>query len=346
MTPTIASARLHNQHISQPGPSDPVRIVSWLTAVQAQEFEYAKWGVALRTHRLTNADVQCAFDAGKILRTHVLRPTWHFVTPADIRWMLELSVRSVHQRMAPYDRRLGLTTQVMHRAIRVFEKVLGEGEFLTRAELRQHLERSGLPHKTYNFSHMALYAEAEGVLTSGPRLGKQFTYALLSLRAPNARSLPREEALAELALRFLRSRGPCTTRDFSWWSGLNAADSKRAFEMNDPRKLVVDGLTYWTLGRKTVRSAESTVQLLPIYDEYLVSYRDRIAVRRGAKPRLAGGGYGTFQNSLVIGGQMAGTWRTDGKAGAVRVIPARRLRIEEQALVRHEVSRYERFRNA
>jgi hypothetical protein len=116
--------------------------------------------------------------------------------------------------------------------------------------------------------------------------------------------------------------------------------------MNDPRKHVVDGITYWTLGRKTVRSAESTVQLLPIYDEYLGSYRDRLAVPHGAKARSARGGYGTYQNALVIGGKVVGTWRTDGKGGAVRVIPARKLRVEERALVRREVSRYERFRNA
>ena len=348
MNHTVAAQRLHNQYVTRPGPRDPARLVAWMGVVQAQEFGPAKWGLGLRMPRgVTDAHIQRAFDAGKILRTHVLRPTWHFVSPADIRWMLELSAASVHRRMAIYDRRLGLTTAVLTRATRIIERALGDGGNLTRVELGTHLERAGLPSKSFYLGHVALYAELEGVICSGPRRGKQFTYALLDQRAPNARRLPREEAVGELTRRFLRSHGPATHRDLAWWSGLSAGEAKRGIEMVGARRVVADGMTYWTL-RATpgARRSAKGVHLLPIYDEYLVAYRDREAVPHG--PALVStpkGGYGTFQHAIVIDGQVAGTWKTgaDSRGPAVRVTPLRRLTSTEQRRVTQALDRYCRF---
>lgn len=347
MNHIVAAQRLHNQYITRPGPRDPARLVKWMGVVQAQEFGPAKWGLGLRMPRgVTDAHIQRAFDAGRILRTHVLRPTWHFVAPADIRWMVELSGMHIHRSMATYDRRMGLTPGVMTRALGLIERALGDGGFLTRAELGEHLRRAGLPSKTYWLGHIALYAEAEGVICSGPRRGKHSTYALLSQRAPAARSLPRDESLAELARRYFQSHGPATIRDFAWWSGLPAADARRALEMHPARKQDVDGLTYWTLRRNQPRRpVPASVHLLPIYDEFLNAYRDRRAVAHG--PSMVAskkGGYGTFQHAVVIGGQVTGTWRTPGQAaGTVQVIPTRRLTPNERRAVNQEVARYTRF---
>lgn len=346
MNHTVAAQRLVNQRITRTGPADPTRLVAWLGAVQAQEFGPAKWGLGLRMPRgMTDARIQRAFDAGRILRTHVLRPTWHFVTPEDIRWMLELSAQQVHRRMSTYDRRMGLDVGVMNRAIAVMERALGGGGFLTRIELGEHLARVGLPGRTMHLAHIAMYAELEGVICSGPRRGKQSTYALLDQRAPTARRLPRDEAMAELAKRFLRSHGPATARDFSWWSGLAAADAKRAFEMNRPRRLDADGRTYWALGPAPAAARAKGVHLLPIYDEYIVAYRDRDVVPLGAALDASkGGGYGTFQHAVVIDGQVAGTWRTTAlAAGNLKVIPLRRLTTTERRGVNQVAARYARF---
>ena len=346
----IAAHRLHNQYVTREGPSDPARLVAWLGAVQTQEFGPAKWGLGLRMPAgTTDAAIQRSFDAGKILRTHVLRPTWHFVTPKDIRWMLELSAPQVHRIMAPYDRRMGLDAKVMTRATRVLERALEEQEVLTRAELGEHLARAGLPANGSHLAHIAMNAELEGIICSGPRRGKQSTYALLSRRAPDARRLTREEAIAELARRFLRSHGPATYRDLAWWSGLPVRDAKRGMEMNRARRIDVDGLAYWTLGSREVPAPQrDAVHLLPIYDEYLNAYRDRRAVAHG--PSLVTskkGGYGTFQHALVLGGQVAGTWRVTQKPKgvAVTVIPSRRLGRNEEKGVRGAVTRYGDFVN-
>jgi hypothetical protein len=338
----ITDRRLQNHRITRPGPRGPEKLVAWMGAVQAQEYGPAKWGLALRSpNGTTDTAIERAIDQGRILRTHVLRPTWHFVTPADIRWMLELTAPQVHRRMSSYDRRLGLDAGVMTRAISVIERALGDSRYLTRKELGAHLERAGLPAMSMELAHIAMYAELEGVICSGPRRGKQSTYALLADRAPVARRLPRDEAIAELTRRYFRSHGPATIRDFVWWSGLKTADARRGLEMNRARSHDVDGLTYWTLGRAARNDSgrKTTVHLLPVYDEYLVAYRDHHAVPR---PAYA---IGNLAHALVIGGQVAGTWRTvpDPKGLVVDVTTLRRLTPVERRALAEAAARYGKF---
>ena len=314
-------------------------------AVQAQEYNPAKWGLALRSPAgITDATIERAIEKGRILRTHLLRPTWHFVAAADIRWMLELTAPHVHRTMASYDRLLGLDAGVMIRATGVIERALGEHRCLTRRELGTHLERAGLPGKTRELAHIAMYGELAGVICSGPRRGKQSTYALLADRAPDARRLPRDEALAELTRRYLRSHGPATIRDFVWWSGLKTSDAKLGLEMIRARSHDLDGLRYWRLDRDSTEAprAKGTLHLLPIYDEYLVAYRDNRVVPRPAYL------LGNFQHALVIGGQVAGTWRTRGdRTGlAVRLETLRPLGGGERRRLSREIKRYSRFLGA
>ncbi len=316
--------------------------MAWMGAVQAQEYGPARWGLGLRLRAsITDATVHRAVDRGRILRTHILRPTWHFVTPSDIRWMLELTAPRVQRIMASYDRQIGLVSTVMTRAAGVLEQALGNGGCLTRQELGPHLQRAGLPTGNRELAHIAMYAELEGLICSGPRRGKQPTYALLADRAPEAKSLQRDQALAELVKRYFRSHGPATVRDFVWWSGLTSADAKRGLEIIRARQRDVDGLKYWTVGRDShsARPYKSSLHLLPIYDEFLVAYRDLQAVPRPAYLM------GNFQHALVIGGQVAGTWRimTNPKRVAVTVHPLRRLTATERRGVALEVARYGRF---
>jgi hypothetical protein len=329
------------------GQRDPAKLVAWLGAVQAQEFGPAKWGLGLRLPAgITDAKIQRAFDAGRFLRTHVMRPTWHFVTPADIGWMLELTGGNVHRRMATYDRQLGLNAAIFKRAGKVCERVLRDENFLTRKELGSHFAAAGLPGSGWALGHIALYLEAEGLICSGPRRQKQSTYALLDERAPRRLRLGREEALGELARRYFRSHGPATVRDFAWWSGLSTPDAARGLEMTGARELQLDGRSYWTLGASRVRPRRQVAHLLPIYDEYLVAYRDRAAVPHGpSMVRSRAGGYVQFQHALVIEGQVAGTWRTASKGDRVDIQLAtlRPLSKPEDRAVRREVRRYRRF---
>jgi hypothetical protein len=344
----IAERRLLNQCIDRARHRKPADVVEWLGAVQAQEYEPAKWALGLRMANATDAQIERAFDQGRILRTHVMRPTWHFVTPGDIRWMLELTAPSVHRRMAVYDRQLGLDAAIKRRGTAVIERALRDGQHLTRVELAERLKDAGLGFTSTRLAHLAMYAELEGVICSGPRRGKKFTYALIAERAPEARRLTRDEALAELARRFFRSHGPATIRDFVWWSGLATADARRGLETIGAERSDVDGHVYWTVGAAAKAPASVTIaHLLPIYDEFVVSYRDRAAVPHGPSmiPSSTGGGYVTFQHALVVAGQIAGTWRLSRspRGIAIAATALRRLSARERRALAEAAERYGRF---
>jgi hypothetical protein len=343
----IAAERLRNQGIAPPRRGGPAGLVAGLGAVQAQEYPFAKWALALRLAAdTTDADIEQDFDAGRVLRTHVLRPTWHFVTPDDIGWMLELTGPRVHRHLASYTRRRELETKTLTRAATLFERALGGGHYLTRAELGAVLARAGIAVDSLQLALAAIYAELEGVICSGPRRGAKFTYALLSERASGTRRLSRDEALAELTRRYFASHGPATVRDFVWWSSVTAADARRGLDMIGARPHRRHGLTYWrTAGASTVVSSTPAVRLLPIYDEYLVSYRDRIAVPHTSGSVGAGVTTVTFRHALVISGLVAGTWNTGAHPTglAVTVTPLRPLTRTEQRDVEAAAKRYGRF---
>jgi len=217
----IAHRRLHNQHITRRTLETPQALVEWLGAVQAQDFAAAKWALGLRLQGVTDDDIEQAFTDGAILRTHVMRPTWHFVSPADIRWLLALTAPHVRAASAYYNRKLELDDAVFRRTNAVLANALQGGKQLTRDELASALQQAGIATDgEQRVTYIMMRAELDGVICSGARRGKQFTYALLAERAQQARTLDRDEALAELTMRYFTSHGPATIQDFVWWSGL------------------------------------------------------------------------------------------------------------------------------
>jgi hypothetical protein len=292
--------------------------------------------------RARDADVEAAFRDGRILRTHVMRPTWHFVPRDDLEGMLALNEPRVRTRMAPYNQRLEIDARTLVRAAAVFERVLGDGAYLTRAELAQHLARAGIAASGQRLAHIVLFAELDGVICSGPRRGKQFTYALLPLRAPRSRQLTRDEALGTLARRFHRSHGPATASDFVWWSGLLTGDARRGFDIAGARPETIDGLTYWSVEQSARDAArDHPVHLLPVYDEYVVAYRDRRAVPHApaGAPRREGRPL-AFQHPFILRGQVAGVWRPAARGGSLDVSPFAPLRAQDRTALREAAARY------
>jgi hypothetical protein len=251
--------------------------------------------------------------------------------------------------MASYNRKQGLDTATLTKAVTVLERALNGGHSFTRGELALELERADLVAKGMRLGLFMLYAELEGIVCSGPRRGKQFTYALLSERTPGGPCFSREEALAELTKRYFTSHAPATIRDFVWWSGLSVADTRRGLEMNGARSELVNGLTYWRIGRHTAgRPLAGMVHLLPIYDEYIIAYRDRDAVPHGPTTFQPVARAVTFQHALIINGEVTGTWRTirDGGAVAIEVFPLRRLSRAERAGIAERGEQFARFLGA
>jgi hypothetical protein len=313
----IVRLRLANHHLTAPHLSDPARLVAHLGAVQSQDYGAAKWAVGQRLVGATDDAVERAFDSGDILRTHVLRPTWHFVAPADIRWLLSLTGPRVKAAMAHYDRKLGLDARLISRSMEVIADALRGGKHLTRSELDAALRGAGIAAKDgQTLGNIVMHAELDAVICSGPRRGKQFTYALLEERVPAAAvpaSAPqdRDAALAELTTRYFSSHGPATAHDFAWWSGLTLGDTARGIEVAG-RALThetVDDLTYWfSPSAQEPPAKDGRVFLLPNYDEYTVAYKHRDlyydASRKTGNPREDV----PFGNAIVVAGRVAGSW--------------------------------------
>jgi hypothetical protein len=332
----IAHARLHNQRLSSAGFTKPEDVVSWLSAVQAQDYPGAKWALALRMRRPTDATIECAFAAGEILRTHVMRPTWHFVASADIRWMLALTAPRVRAATAYYDRQLELDAAVVKRSNKAMAKALRGGAQLTRQELKVALRKAGIAAEgAQRLAHLTMHAELDGVICSGALRGKQFTYALFEERVPAMRVLPRDEALAELTRRYFTSHGPAQIQDFIWWSGLTTADARAGLEMARPHlgDDVIDGKTYWfSSSRRAISRPPRTAYLLPLYDEYLIAYKDRSAALDLAlwKPIA---GRDPFSSAIVLDGRVVGGWNRTLMKDKVTIaldIPLPLKRIDER----------------
>ena len=321
----IAHRRLHNQFLSQQTFENPVEVVQHLGAVQAQDYGAAKWALGLRLRGASEDAIEQAFASGEILRTHIMRPTWHFVTPADIRWMLMLTAPRVLMTIAYYDRTLELDGATLLKSSYVLAKALQGGKQLTRAELASELQQVGIAcDNLQRLGHIIMHAELDGIICSGARRGKQFTYALLDERAPQCRILDREEALAEFARRYFTGHGPATLQDFVWWSGLTVADAKAGLDMvaSQLMREVIDGQVYWSSGAALpVHDLSQTAYLLPNFDEYTVGYADRSAVIDEADVPKFDPRVGVLNNVIVLNSRVVGTWKRTLEKDAVIITP-------------------------
>ena len=355
----IISRRLDNQQIGASGTGGPEDLVSWLGCIQAQDFAGAKWAIGSRLVGQTDGDIQRAFNEGRILRTHILRPTWHFVTPEDIGWMLTLTAPRIKAFCAGMHRQLELDETTFQRSHTILQKALSGGVQLTRKELLPVFRRAKIRTDELRLAQLLMQAELDGIICSGAMNGKQFTYALLEERAPVVKKMSQEEAVAELVLRYFRSRGPATLADFAWWSGLTVADGKKGVDacrsllVNE----VVDEQSYWVysgptaspslagpLSRACVTGLPSpdpaVLRALPAFDEYTVAYKDRDLV---LSPKHAlRSGNGIFKPILLREGKIVGTWQRTIKKDHIAVT-ADMFRPGGSRLLKTAFTRYEAF---
>jgi hypothetical protein len=319
-TVDIATRRLHSQRLAGEPLDGAAEVVGWLGAVQSQDYQAATWAVGQRTRGSGVSTVNRLFDDGAILRTHVLRPTWHLVLPGDIRWLLALTAPRIRAGMAGRLRALELDPATIARAETAFTTALAGGGRLTRPELGAVLRAAGIAPDGQRLPHLIMVAELDALIVSGPRRGREFTYALLDERVPSAPALDREQALCRLAHRYFRSRGPAQLQDLAWWAGLTLAEAAQGTAgaaetgAEAPVRLaseLIDGKRYWFDPSSRPRSARGAAHLLPNFDELTVGYRDRSALDHPDgrfDPTLFAFG-SVLSNVLVIGGRVRGAWR-------------------------------------
>jgi Winged helix DNA-binding domain len=322
-TQEILKLRLYNSGLSNSPFQNAVEAVSHSGAVQAQDFSAAKWALGLRIRNSTDEMIEKAFNDGNILRIHVMRPTWHFVMPEDIRWMTELTAPRVKAVLAGSDRKLGLDDTLFTRSNAAIVKALEGHNYLTRQELKVVLADIGIDTDVQRLGHIVVRAELDGLICSGPKRGKQFTYALLDERVAGSKRADREQSL-------------------SWWSGLAENAARSALEM------IKSGLNQETLNKKTywfpLHSGAAIPDLPPalllsVYDEYSIAYHDRsdISDTRDIERMISRGN--ALTAVILLNGRVAGSWNKAMKKDLVeiRLNPFRKLEDDEQ------VARYGRF---
>jgi DNA glycosylase AlkZ-like len=332
----VVYQRLQNQRLASAKLKKDVDVVRWFGAMQAQDFHGAKWAIAQRMSTTTNAAIEKAFNGGTIVRTHLMRPTWHFVAPEDIRWLLKLTAPRVNLACGTNYRKLELDTTIFNRSNKALTRALAGGKHLTRVTLKKVLNEAGVAADDgVRLAHILLRAELDGVVCSGPRMGNQFTYALLDERVPTTNSLTHEEALSKLTERYFRSHGPATVQDFVWWSGLTTADAKKGLALVQGE--IVNGKTYWTSSAARAKRSSDSVYLLPAYDEYLVAYKDRTAA--------VGNADSIFGPTIIIDGIVAGRWNRalTNSSAVITMEPSRVLNRNEKLNLKEAAERYAAF---
>ncbi len=307
-----------------------------MLALQGQDLPGVKWSVGLRHAGATEARVDAAFDAGDIVRSWPLRGTLHLVAAEDLRWLLDLTAPRAIAAAAGRRAALGLAADDLERARGVVEAALAGRRVLARDDLLAVIEAAGIPVGGQRGYHLLWHLALAGVLVLGPTDGRQQSFSLLEEWVPNARRRERDEALAELALRFFRSHGPATAADLARWSGLPLADVRRGIAAGAAgiASLELDGVAHHLApealdaGPSAAASAATSsatpsaarVHLLPGFDEYVLGYADRAAILAPEHhDAVVPGGNGMFRPTIVVDGEVVGTWAKSVRRGEILV---------------------------
>lgn len=314
----IARIRLNSQRLIGNESKSPEELVSWFGAMQAQDYPMSRFAVGMRSQTESDTEIERAIDDGRIIRTHVLRPTWHLVTAEDAGWMLDLSAANIHRQMNSSSRALGLTEGVFRKSVYELESMLAEGA-MTREQIYERWNASGLGTGTMRGVHMLMYAEVNKVICNGPRISGQPTYALFSARIPKSTTKDRETSLHDLALKYFKSHGPATIRDFAWWSGMSLTDCKKAIELasNELNQMKFSEELYYTVESDSVDG--DSILLLPSFDEFLIAYKDRSPSIENEFTSAAFTRNGIFNPIVVVNGRVVGVWKRTVKSDKVLV---------------------------
>lgn len=312
----IANLRLVSQQIIKTKFKSPKDIVRWMGAMQAQDFNMAKWAIGVRLKNAKEQNIDAAINSGEILRTHLLRPTWHFVCADDIHWMIKLTAPRIKSSMKGRNKQLELAENVFKKSNLIIEKVLRNGNHLTRKELLNEINKAKISTENNRGSHLLMNAELDGIICSGKMKEKQITYALLSERIVNPKPFDKQEALAKLATKYFESHCPATLQDFIWWSGLSVTDAKLALNLIKDHFISekTHSEEYWVSDSLSFpKKFKESIFLLPAFDEFLISYKDRTAAIIKEHHSKAFSNNGIFWPTIVINGFVAGIWKREIK---------------------------------
>lgn len=318
-SPSLARLRLVSQRLIGDSAATPAETVRFMLAMQAQDGPGAKWSIGLRAAGVTDAAVDAAIERAEIVRSWPLRGTLHLTAAEDLGWLLELTNPRMESTAARRRALLGLDDKTVGKAQDAARAALEPGIPLTRGELLEVIGRSDPTIDQQRGYHLLWNLACAKIHCFGPNRGKENTFVSFTKWIPKPRVLPRDQAVAELVLRYFRSHGPATVHDLVAWSKLTIADIKQGIGAAGQALVAreVEGERYWmAAGVEDAASAlpaprtGASAHALPGFDEYLLGYRDRGAVLDAQYAKLVcPGNNGIFMPTLVFDGRVLGTWK-------------------------------------
>lgn len=335
---------------AEPTPREPVDVVSWFGAMQAQDYASGLWSVGVRTHGSLDQVSRSLADY-QIVRTWPMRGTIHLVAAADVRWMLAATGTLALKRVAARWATLGLDADTVERAIRVFHERLAGAGPVPRREALAALESVGIDTSGQRGYHLIWYASQIGETCLGPNVDGQPTVVLLEEAVPRTVDRTPDDPLAELAGIYVRSHGPVTHSDFARWAGITATQARRALSDQEhvtpipPDETVGDGPPLW----RSVDAATEPIPAalaLPGFDEFILGYKDRsLFLDPCYADRIVPGGNGVFRPTIVLSGRVRATWHRTGRAATDRitVTPFADFSAAEVTTVEGALQRYSQF---
>ncbi len=349
----VRRARMISLLLAAPETRTPTEVARWFGAMQAQDVASGHWSLGVRCPGSTETDVLAAFERGDIVRTWPMRGTIHVVPATDVRWLLGLTgVRALSSSERRREQ-LGLSLADVERAATALDGALAGRRVLTRAQALAVIGDEGVDTGGQRGYHLLWFAAQTGVICIGPQRGTDQTFVRLDDWAPDQRSLPRAEALAELLHRYVRGHGPVSLRDFAGWTGLTLGDARSAAADNAGRLVPLDegseALWVTTELADLMRAGalpEPGLVALPGFDELVLGYKDRtLQIPAGAMDAVVPGGNGMFRSTLVVEGVVAATWTRTIRAARVDVVvhPLRALTAQEDAAARSALEAYAAF---
>lgn len=343
----ITDIRLTAQQLLNPRFNSPHDIVSWMGAIQAQDYTMVKWAVALRSESVTLREVDKALEEGEIIRTHILRPTWHLVSKNDIRWMAKLTAKRIKSAYDSYSKSLEITADTYSQSNRLLEKMLEGNKSMTKQEIGIELNQAGIKTDDHRLNRLIGLAEQECILCSGVDKNKKPTYALFEERIPPYKDIAKEEALALLADKYFRSHSPATLQDFLWWSGLLISEARQAIGLIEEKliKEKINEQEFFIHRSCSGVTPDNHFHFLPSFDEYLISYKDRTAALDLKHYPKAFNNYGTFHPVVLLNGKVVGNWKKITSKGKtiLEVVPfEKKTRINKKTIALAE-NRYRRY---
>ncbi len=343
----ISQVRLSSQQISNPEFKTPQDLLSWMGAMQAQDFKMAKLAIAARLGNPNRELIDSAIDKGEIIRTHILRPTWHFVAADDIYWMLELTAPRLMANLNSRHKELKISEDLLKKSNRLIVKSLGKDANQTREEIYEVFKKAKIDYSKNRGSHLLMWAEFNSLICSGASKNGKPSYALLEERVPTKNLISEAEALYKLAKTYFLSHAPATLKDFAWWSGLTMKRAKLGLASieSELESINVDGEIFWFTERHA--TVHPKVKLLPAYDEFQIAYKDKTRSMPFLDHRKKVQQVGVFWPFIVVDGLISGVWKLVSKKDQLifNYEIFRALTKAEETALRKEVKKLSNYLN-